>query len=179
MKTGFVLILAMAALLLTGCGEEESSVQETETVQITAAETTGEQTETTAVSQTAAQAVGTVTFATRAVIDGQQTDTSVTATQTSIPELTDKELSDMQAVDDAIEALMGDINYMKVPLAQQAEKMGALLQSLATNGTKKAPYPLIVKLSILYDEPGEQFSFMYTCGVMGGVRLRPFDPTKN
>ena len=195
MKTVFVLVLAAAAVLLTGCGDYQDDPgleADFDTVRTSAETTTVEQTET-----TAAAAASSAASASASDTDVSGTTTTTSATTTTVTTttvttvsyesytantlftLTDQELTDMEEVDHAILVLKGKIDYMKMTPEKQAEKMDALLQQLAEAGTENAPYPLIEKDSILYDSYGMQFSFMYTCGVLGGVRIRPFDPQMN
>ena len=85
----------------------------------------------------------------------------------------------MEAADEAIGALMQNPEYKKLTLTKKAETVQRLLMKLASEGTKSVPHPLIQPLSVRYDESMQQFSFLYTCGVLGGVRLKPFDPMMN
>jgi len=185
MKTVFVLALAMAAVLLGGCDSGEpdpglaedhrivqTSEMQTSVVQTTTVTTTTvEQTEITTAESAKTGAVGTVTFPTRAPVDIKASTTA--QTKTTGLELTEKERRDMDEADYAILLQLGDVEFMKAPLEKQKELMNEKLHEIAVNGTEKSPYPLIVKLSIVYDEAGQEYTFLYTCGVRGSVRLHP------
>lgn len=187
-----VIAAAAAALLLTGCtsGRTDSAAETTEAAtETTVTELTVTTTETT-VTETTVTTTGTASAVTestsgtsRTEITGTTVSVSSTAVSsgTTVPQdsLTEQELADMEAADEAIGALMQNPEYQKLTLTKKAETVQRLLMKLASEGTKSVPHPLIQPLSVRYDESMQQFSFLYTCGVLGGVRLKPFDPMMN
>ena len=184
-----------AALLLTGCvkADPQPDAEQTQT----AAVSSEAQTETTVSETTVSETTTTrteMTLQTETTAVSTETTTQTETSDTTVPAgssasgttgttitsaLTEKELSDMEAVDDVLSTLMQNPEYKKMQLSQQTDTVRRRLIQLATEGTKQKPYPLIEPLSILYDESMQQFSFTYACGVKGGVRLRPFDPQMN
>ena len=172
---------AAAVLLLTGCTSGRTDSE---------AETTEAATETTVTELPVAttETASAVTESTSGTSRTEITETTVSVSSTAgssgtttVPQdsLTEQELADMEAADEAIGALMQNPEYKKLTLTKKAETVQRLLMKLASEGTKSVPHPLIQPLSVRYDESMQQFSFLYTCGVLGGVRLKPFDPMMN
>lgn len=90
---------------------------------------------------------------------------------------TDKELADVKAVSDEIHKLMKDKEFKKLDLEGKCEKMTALLEKLATEGTEERPYPLIIKESIYAGR--DTVSYKHNCGIGSAVMLKPFDKRMN
>lgn len=86
---------------------------------------------------------------------------------------TDKELDDMEAVDDAISEFMSSKEYESLSKEDQMAQAEALLRKLASEGTPDRPYSLIEADSIFADD--DMISFNYACGVMGGVMVSDWD----
>lgn len=155
MKKTFAVIIACA--MLAGCA---APVEET-------ADSTST-TETTSAALTTAAASTT-----------ESTSTTENASTTDDEDaFTDTELCEMEAVQNAISELMQSDGFSALDTAQKAERMLTLLNELADNGTAEYAYPLIAKPSI-YHDGGDMISFSYSCGVLGGIKLEPFDPMMN
>lgn len=90
---------------------------------------------------------------------------------------TDKELDDMQAVDEAISAMMEAPGYEELDDNERLDRAVALLKELEADGTADRPYSLIEPDSIVID--GDMVHFQYACGVGGGIKVTPFDPMMN
>ena len=90
---------------------------------------------------------------------------------------TDKELDDMEAVDDAVSELMDSNGFKDLSTEEKSEQMLLLLAGLSEKGTFERPYSLIKPDSIYAS--GDMISFQYACGVLGGVKLTPFHPYMN
>lgn len=84
--------------------------------------------------------------------------------------LTDKELDDMQYVDDKIDKLLNSDKYDALSLDERAIEVKKVLKEL-----KKEKY---IK-NYYYEEGSYLFSFEYSCGVLGGVMIKEFDPMLN
>ncbi|MGN0638411.1 MAG: hypothetical protein ACI4J0_08560 [Huintestinicola sp.] len=92
--------------------------------------------------------------------------------------LTDLELDEMQAVDNAISELLNSDEYKSLSSEdERREAVTALITELAEKGTEEFPYPLINKSSV--NTEGDVISFSYKCGALGGVMTGPFDPMMN
>ncbi len=89
----------------------------------------------------------------------------------------EKELSDMEEVNNAISALTGSEEFQKMDLSERETAVRQLLYELAWYGTENAPYSLIEERSISF--ASNIFSFTYTCGAGGGVKIDDFDPMLN
>lgn len=85
--------------------------------------------------------------------------------------ISDTELDEIEAVNNAIQELLQSEDFNKLDIPQQAERMLILLNDIAENGTEDFTYPLIKKRSICYGGNG-MISFEYSCGNLGGVDLR-------
>ncbi len=93
-------------------------------------------------------------------------------------DLTDLEIAEMQAVDEAISNLMNSDEYKSLDTEEERREAAiALINTLAESGTEEYPYPLIDKSSVSAE--GDVISFSYKCGVFGGVMTEPFDPMMN
>ena len=90
----------------------------------------------------------------------------------STPALSDKELKDMETVGDVIAERTSQDDYQNGDINKRSEIALALLNDLADKG-------LIIKESIYYDGNGGNISFSYSCGALGGIMLREFDPYMN
>ncbi|MBR4223954.1 MAG: hypothetical protein IKR73_04000 [Oscillospiraceae bacterium] len=90
---------------------------------------------------------------------------------------TDKELGDMQAVKEAVRGLMEDKTFRALDTDAKREQMMALLDGLATEGTKERPYPLIHEE--IWTDGKDMISYTHLCGVSSGIKLEPFDPMMN
>ncbi len=84
--------------------------------------------------------------------------------------LTDKELEDMQYVDDKIEQLSSSQEYKEMSIEEKATEMEKLLKDL-----KEKKY---IK-DYNYSSDNYLFSYEYECGVLGGIMLKDFDPMLN
>lgn len=89
----------------------------------------------------------------------------------------DKELYDMEAVDDAISELMDSEEFEQMSVKEKAAQAKALLVKLSKEGTPDRPYSLVIANSIYVD--GDMISFSYSCGVDGGIMLTPWDKYMN
>lgn len=85
-------------------------------------------------------------------------------------DFTDKELSDMETVDEAVGEWLKKSE--KMPRDERIEGTEKLLYELASEG-------YIRKYSIYFDDSNGMFSFEYSCGVSGGIKIDPFDPRMN
>lgn len=81
---------------------------------------------------------------------------------------TEKELSDMAYVDDAISAVINDNSYQSSTIDERKESMVDLLNELDINNK-------IVEDSIEIDEKNSILSFKYTRDVVGDILLEEFD----
>ena len=81
---------------------------------------------------------------------------------------TEKELSDMAYVDDAISAVINDNSYQSSTIDERKESMLDLLNELDINNK-------IVEDSIEIDEKNSILSFKYTRDVVGDILLEEFD----
>ena len=109
--------------------------------------------------------------------DDKGTHRSNTVDITVYEQFTDKELADMEAVDNAVSALTDSESYKALSVEQRKEKVTQLLNELADKGTADRNYSLIKKDSIAFSDT--MVSFEYNCGVSGGVMLKEFDPYMN
>lgn len=94
-----------------------------------------------------------------------------------LEQFSDKELYDMEAVEDAIDELRSSEGFEDLSVEEKTEQITALLRELAENGTPDRPYSLLKAESICVSE--DMISFEYACGVSGGVKLTPFDKYLN
>lgn len=109
--------------------------------------------------------------------EDQETHRSDTKEIRVLEPFSDKELNDMETVDNAISALMDSAEYQALDDNEKLDKAIALLKELAAGGTADCPYSLIDAGSIVvYDDA---VSFQYACGVGGAVKTRPFDEQMN
>lgn len=83
---------------------------------------------------------------------------------------TEKELDDMETVDKAVSEWLK--NTQQMPRDERIEGAKKLLYELASEG-------YIKKYSIFFDDSNGMFSFEYSCGVCGGIKIDPFDPMMN
>lgn len=83
---------------------------------------------------------------------------------------TDKELDDMETVYKAIGEWLKESE--KMSRDERIAGSEKLLYELASEG-------YIKKYSIFFDDSNGMFSFEYSCGVNGGVKIDPFDPMMN
>lgn len=90
---------------------------------------------------------------------------------------TDKELADIEAVDDAISKWMNSDEYKNSSIDERTELAAAFLKGLADNGTEERPYSLVDKESIFAE--GYMVSFNYACGISGGIMVKEFDEYMN
>ena len=87
---------------------------------------------------------------------------------------TEKELGDMEAVDEAIRELMEDEDFLSLDVESRSEKMLELLHRLAAEGTPERPYPLIIEDSIVCSgDQNEMISYEHICGIPSGIGLVP------
>ncbi len=94
-----------------------------------------------------------------------------------LEQFTDKELEDMQAVDDALQQLMSDDDFKNGTVDERKVIVTELLNKLADEGTEDRPYSLVIKDSIYAGD--ETLTFEYTCHISSGVMLKEFDPMMN
>ena len=89
-------------------------------------------------------------------------------------EFSEKELADMQVVDEVIQRdIFGAEGYKDMTIEQRKELAEEVLVGLAKEG-------LIYRLSIHYDKKAEAFSFMYkTAGCLGCADLSNWNPMMN
>lgn len=110
-------------------------------------------------------------------IEGHAQHRSETVDIWVVEQFTDKELDDMEAVDNAIFALRQSTEYQNSSDTEKHDLVISLLKELAETGTPDRPYSLIIPESIHDDE--STISFLYACDVGGGVMLKDFDPMMN
>ena len=85
---------------------------------------------------------------------------------------TDKELNDMETVDNAITELISAPDYKDLTVPERRERALALLNKLADEG-------LVIRESIYAGENDDNISFEYSCDISGGIMLKDFDPNFN
>ena len=85
---------------------------------------------------------------------------------------TDEELAGMSEAEKRISDALGTEEYKKASLDKKKEIALSVLNELADEG-------LVKKESIFVYGGGNKISFQYSCGVLGGVMLTPFDPMMN
>ena len=84
--------------------------------------------------------------------------------------LSEKDLADMEKVGKRLEQFTGSPEYDSMTIEQRLAEGKKVLEELADEG-------LIIKESIyVYDA---NISFTYSCGVLGGLMVRGFDPMMN
>lgn len=83
---------------------------------------------------------------------------------------TEKELDDMETVDKAVSEWLK--NTQQMPRDERIEGAKELLYELASEG-------YIEKYSIFFDDSNGMFSFEYSCGAIGRIKIDPFDPMMN
>ncbi len=83
---------------------------------------------------------------------------------------TQKELDDMETVDEAVSEWMKKSKRMSRD--ERIAGTEKLLYELASEG-------YIRRYSIYFDDSNGMFSFEYSCGVRGGIKIDPFDPRMN
>lgn len=83
---------------------------------------------------------------------------------------TEKELADMENVGKRLEELTGSPEYASMTDDQKIAAGKKLLEKLGDEG-------LIIKNSISVSD--DMISFSYSCGVLGGMKVRGFDPMMN
>ena len=89
--------------------------------------------------------------------------------------LTDEEIAEMVAVNHEIQNLFDDENYNNSSLEDKIDAANMLLLNLSEMGTIEFPYSLIEPSSITYDSEYYQYSFMYTCGIEGDLKIEDFN----
>ena len=177
-KKKFILIIAAALLICSGCANSQQSDTSSPSSVPPVAEgsiTPKETSEASEKSQADEQSEYTH--------DQSSEQTSVTKTQESISEissdirqteisegLTKQELEDMQKVSNAMSERFEQDDYKNATPAERKKIALELLNKLAGQG-------LIIRESIYADD--EMVSFSYSCGVLGGVQLREWDPMMN
>lgn len=90
---------------------------------------------------------------------------------------TDKELNDMEAVDEALSELMESEEYQALLDIEKLDRVVSLLKGLSIQGTENHPYSLVMPGSIHIND--DTVSFQYACGVGSNVMIKPFDPMMN
>lgn len=83
---------------------------------------------------------------------------------------TEKELDDMETVDKAVSEWLK--NTQQMPRDERIEGAKELLYELASEG-------YIRRYSIFFDDRNGMFSFEYSCGAIGRIKIDPFDPMMN
>lgn len=83
---------------------------------------------------------------------------------------TEQELADMEETDKRISDLTKSDEFQQADVSARMELAQALLTELAEEG--------LVKKGSVY-AGGDTVSFQYSCGVLGGVMCREFDPMMN
>lgn len=97
--------------------------------------------------------------------------------ETQSATFSNKELADMEEVNNAISEWMQSETFQSMGLEERETETRKLLYDLAWYGTESAPYSLIDERSITFSNG--IFSFSYTCGVLGGVKIEDFNPMMN
>lgn len=80
---------------------------------------------------------------------------------------TEEQLQYSQIVDDKIQSLLKNDEYMEKTIEEKSKAVNDLLAELSQKET-----PLILKDSICYDEISQIYSFQYTDGTLGAVELK-------
>lgn len=89
-----------------------------------------------------------------------------------IAEFTQEELTDIKAVDDAIELLLDDAQYKQDDINARKNKAEGLITVLCEQ-------ELIIADSVFYDVSAYMFSFTYKSGVLGAIYLKDFSDEFN
>lgn len=106
------------------------------------------------------------------------TDKAGAAPEETQPEtLSEKEIADMEEVNHVLSEWCKSEEFQSMSLEERETETRKLLYDLAWYGTENAPYSLIDERSITFSN--DMFSFSYTCGALGGVRIKDFDPMMN
>ena len=88
--------------------------------------------------------------------------------------ITDIQISEMNSVNEAINALVESENYTLASFENKSSMICELLVNLSESGTEEYPYSLIFPDSINFT--GKTYVFKYSCGVLGGVSITdPFE----
>lgn len=89
---------------------------------------------------------------------------------------TKKDIKEMSEVDNAINDLLNSDSYKNIVNNEEKVKIVEdLLIDLSRNGTDKMSKPLIQEDTITYYKETNQFGFIYSCGVSGGIWLSSFN----
>lgn len=87
-----------------------------------------------------------------------------------------KDIKEMSEVDNAINDLLNSDSYKNIVNNEEKVKVVEdLLIDLSRNGTDKMSKPLIQEDTITYYKETNQFGFIYSCGVSGGIYLNNFN----
>lgn len=87
-----------------------------------------------------------------------------------------EDIKEMSEVDNAISDLMNSDSYKNIVNNEEKVKIVEdLLIDLSRNGTDKMSKPLIQEDTITYYKETNQFGFIYSCGVSGGIWLSSFN----
>lgn len=88
--------------------------------------------------------------------------------------ITDIQISEMNSVNEAINALVESENYTLASFENKSSMICELLVNLSESGIEEYPYSLIFPDSINFT--GKTYVFKYSCGVLGGVSITdPFE----
>lgn len=87
--------------------------------------------------------------------------------------LTAKDLSDMKAVDNAVQSLYISETYQFLSFEEKCDAIEKLLYQLASIGTDEYPYSLIQKDTISFNGK-KLYSFKYACGASGTATIEDF-----
>ena len=86
---------------------------------------------------------------------------------------TDKELEDMEAVDNVISDLLNDDDFKAQEKCVRMQRALDTLHTLSAEGTPERPYPLIIDDSICEEESAGIICYNYRCGIFGGLAVVP------
>ena len=101
---------------------------------------------------------------------GGRTEEQSESSDESHEGFTEQELADMEETDKRISDLTKSDEFQQADVSARMELAQALLTELAEEG--------LVKEGSVY-AGGDTVSFQYSCGVLGGVMCREFDPMMN
>lgn len=148
----FFLMAALLAVGLTGCGgsaEKPASSPQASAVSVVSVESSGTQDPSRTESSSAKESA---------------------SSESTEKGLTEEELDQMSQTEERISSLCKTEAYKNASVGQRAEMAKQLLNELADEG-------LVIRDSIAFHE--SNISFQYRCGVLGGMKLKEWDPNMN
>lgn len=91
--------------------------------------------------------------------------------------LTYREIFEIDEADEILSGVMAGDGYKSMSYNERVDFIYEVLIDLAENGSGIFAYPLINKQSVVLS--GDMYSFEYSCGAVGGVKLTDWDEDKN